>query len=375
MNIFQVTNTFFPTIGGVEHIVDELAIQLTQQGHEVTTLVPSISKPLNLERPYQLEYFPGKKYYSKKNNPIWLAMIHLNTIPKIVSATRRKKPDLVNFHSRHFFTASRWIRKKTTTALTLQTTYFLHLNKRSWRKMLLESFDVVFAPTKQHMEFIRKLSNTRVEWVPTGINVNEFTPQHKSKSWRQALGIKPDEIVFLCVGRMVEYKGFTDMPAVIARLRKAGVPAKLVFLGDGPLRPTIEAEVKHLGIEDSVLFVGWVTSRQDLQTAYASTDIFVHPARVGEAYGRVIVEGLASGVPVLSTNTGGPADIITPEKDGLLAEPSDHESLYQAALRLAQNKSLREKLGKQGRGKAETVYSLDATMKRYQSIVESFKRD
>ncbi len=375
MNIIQVTNTFFPTLGGVERIVDGFATYLAEQGHNVTTLVPAMTKPLNLHRPYHLDYFPRNTYHSTRKNPLWLAYLHLNTTPKILSTAKNLHADIVNFHSRHFFSASRRVRRIAPTALTLQTTYFLYFKHKWWRKLLLDSFDVILAPTHQHVQYVRQLSKSQVEWVPTGINTQEFSPTRKNPQWRKKLGIQPHDVMLLCVGRMVEYKGFTDMPQVVAALRKEGIPAKLVFVGDGPSRTAIEAEVDRHHVKEAVVFHGWVTSEKELQTAYASTDIFVHPARKGEAYGRVIIEGLASGAPVLSTNTGGPADIINNGKDGFLVPPNDPKELFHIALKLAQNKSLREKVAKEGRKKAETQYSLHATTTQYLSIVKSLARD
>jgi len=373
MKVLHVANTFFPNVGGVETFIDEFSTLLVEAGHEVTILVPSSTKKLNLKRKYQIEYFNKEKFEFTKKRAYRFILDHILCTSEIISLVDKIKPDVVHFHSRNFFYASRKVRRKTPTMLLLHTTYFMHLRKKFWRKTLLNSFDVIITQTTQLEEKVKKMTNSKISKLPICIDTEQFNPNKRDQKYRTELGVKPEEIMILSVGRMVEYKGFTDLPKIISRLALEKLPIKMIFIGDGPTKNEIIRLIKKYEIQE-ITSIRTDVDQKLKKNIYASADIFVHPVRWGEAFGIVVLEALSSGVPVLSTKSSGPAEIITDNVDGLLAIPKDEESLYQLLKKLIQDKRLRKNISIKGREKALEKYSLKRYLEDYLKIVQEIKK-
>ncbi|CAN5675026.1 glycosyltransferase [soil metagenome] len=170
-----------------------------------------------------------------------------------------------------------------------------------------------------------------------------------------------DEPVVLYVGRLVYYKGVD----VLIRAMKS-VKGQLMLVGEGPLRSELESLAKELGIADRVHFAGRV-SDQDLAYAYKKSSIFVLPSTLPtECFGLVQVEAMLSGKPVINTNlpTGVPWVSIHNET-GMTVPPNDVSALSEAITGLLDNNQLRQKLGKQARERAQSMF----TLKRHVSAV------
>jgi glycosyltransferase involved in cell wall biosynthesis len=108
--------------------------------------------------------------------------------------------------------------------------------------------------------------------------------------------------------------------------------------------------VVELGIEDRVEFRGF---RPDIDEELLRLDVLVHASVIPEPFGQVVVEGMAAGLPVVAARAGGPTEIITDGRDGLLFAPGDAHALAKALARLAGDSALREQLGTAGRRRAE----------------------
>lgn len=151
----------------------------------------------------------------------------------------------------------------------------------------------------------------------------------------QAAADRPRPIVdpegpfrLLTVGRLTDQKNHACLLRAMAQLNDPRVT--LIILGEGPLRPEIEALSKELGINGQVSLPGFSDTPQD---AFASADAFVLPSRY-EGFGHVIVEAMASGLPVIATDCPyGPADIIDSDEVGILV-PNDDPTALAAAISL-----------------------------------------
>ncbi len=134
--------------------------------------------------------------------------------------------------------------------------------------------------------------------------------------------------VFLTAGRFVEVKGLDIAVEAFARVH-ALRPSRLLMVGDGPLRPVIEARVRELGLGDAVAFPGFVANPVSLMSHAAA---LVLPSR-HEGFGAVIVEALAAGCPVISTDCPfGPAEILDNGRFGMLTPVDDAAAMADAML-------------------------------------------
>ena len=171
----------------------------------------------------------------------------------------------------------------------------------------------------------------------------------------------------LTIGRMVPKKGMEDgLRAVAALIRERPPherPIEYVILGDGPLRPRIEQMAAELGIADCVHLPGW-KSRPEIVSALKAADVLLAPSITGENGDQegtpvVIMEALASGVPVVSTRHAGIPEVVEDGTSGYLVREGEVSGLRDALCRLLRDGELRARFGRQGRMATEERHDAD----------------
>lgn len=163
---------------------------------------------------------------------------------------------------------------------------------------------------------------------PMGCDVGRFGPVHRKENFWGQNG----KSVVLFVGRLAEKKGVRYLIDAVRQL-----DVLLVIVGDGPLKGKLQEQTRELGMENKVIFMGAKTHGQ-LPEIYASADVFAAPSITAgdkdkEGFGLVILEAMASGLPVVASRSGGITEIIRHGWNGLLTEEKD-------SLGLAENISM-----------------------------------
>jgi len=174
--------------------------------------------------------------------------------------------------------------------------------------------------------------------VPNGVDIQRFRDARENReAARGRLGIEPSDVAFVFVGRLLRWKGPEDF--VAAALRMSDAPGLRFFVigdewqtpGEAPgLRESLERSVRESGARDRIRFLG---ARSDVPELLAGMDVLVVPSREPEPFGRVAIEGMAAGLPVIGTRDGGLEELVVHGESGLLVgrgEPSEVE----AAMRL-----------------------------------------
>jgi glycosyltransferase involved in cell wall biosynthesis len=160
----------------------------------------------------------------------------------------------------------------------------------------------------------------------------------------------PDGPLLVGCGRLVEQKGFSYLIDAFAIVRERFPAAALWIIGEGPDRPALEKQIADLSLGNSARLLGF---RDDPYRYMAAADLFVLSS-VFEGFGNVIVEAMACGTPVVSTDCPyGPSEIITDGVDGLLVPTRDPRALADAILRVLDDRALRERLAEEGRRRAQ----------------------
>ena len=174
----------------------------------------------------------------------------------------------------------------------------------------------------------------------------------------------------LFVGRLVERKG---VPVLLEAWARAALPnAQLVIVGDGPDRTTLETRAAALGLAETVEFRGRVTDTE-LGAAYSTADLFVLPAVLDsrgdtEGLGVVLLEAMASHVPVLASAAGGITDVVVDGVSGVLVPPGDVTALAAGLQRLAAQPDLRTRLAAGGAARVRDDFSWDAIADRWAAV-------
>ncbi|MEM1370029.1 MAG: glycosyltransferase [Cyanobacteria bacterium P01_H01_bin.15] len=179
-----------------------------------------------------------------------------------------------------------------------------------------------------------------------------------------ALSIQRPLIV--ACGRLTEQKGFAYLLNAIARVKSSISEIQLWLLGEGKLQAELESQVKSLNLQDNVSFLGF---QPNVFRFMAAADIFVLSS-LFEGFGNVVVEAMAAGAPVISTDCPfGPGEIITSGVNGLLVPTKDEQALATAILELLNAPAQRQKLSDAGRHRA-LDFGVATITARYQALFE-----
>jgi glycosyltransferase involved in cell wall biosynthesis len=171
--------------------------------------------------------------------------------------------------------------------------------------------------------------NVRV-W-PRGVDTEQYHPEHRSQEWRERLSSgQPDAPLLLYVGRLSVEKRIKWIRPVLDLLPEA----RLAIIGDGPER----AELEEYFAGTPTVFPGFLRGH-DLAQAYASADLFVFPA-ANETLGNVVLEAMASELPVVAAGSGGPLDLVADGETGILFDSEDPPALVEAVARLVEDRAL-----------------------------------
>jgi glycosyltransferase involved in cell wall biosynthesis len=155
---------------------------------------------------------------------------------------------------------------------------------------------------------------------PAGTDFKVFSPLPRISA-RKQLGLKPDDLVVFFAGRLTEGKGIVTLVQAIETVKIASPGIKLYIAGDGPAREVVKLLISSLHLEGNTELLGHV-SHDTLPTWYSAVDVTAMPSG-HEWFGRVAVESMACGTPVITTNAGGAIDIVKTFKCGVLVQPDN----------------------------------------------------
>jgi len=193
-----------------------------------------------------------------------------------------------------------------------------------------------------------KLPEDRIEVVYNGVRLDRFHPDNKNRyrnEVRQRLGIAGDEVMVLFVGSGFERKGLEYLVKAVQFLERKNW--RLVLVGKG----NWERYLSFASDENRKKIIH-LDPIDEIETLYASADLFALPS-IYEPFGNANLEALASGLPIITSRNCGAAEIITPNKEGIvLEEPSDAKAIAEA-IDYLMDPAIREPMGQSARSLAE----------------------
>ncbi|MEX0785884.1 MAG: glycosyltransferase [Dehalococcoidia bacterium] len=212
----------------------------------------------------------------------------------------------------------------------------------------------------------------RVRVLPMGVDTTAFRPEAASSDLRRELN--PDGPVVLFVGRLVEKKGARYAIEAMPALLRTHPDAKLVIIGDGPERSSLEALARRLSLDGRVAFTGALPN-EELPAYLASADVLVGPSVVEsngdtESFGVVFAEAMASGCPVVATDVGGIADLVVHGETGVLVPQRNAGAIADALGRLLNHEDERERMRERGIAWVRERFELSKTTARYADLME-----
>jgi glycosyltransferase involved in cell wall biosynthesis len=226
---------------------------------------------------------------------------------------------------------------------------------------------------------LRVLTADKVSIIHSGVDFHRFIEGAKQRTRkRKELGIPPDSLVVGYVGWLIPIKGVTSLVSAMARVVEQHPESMLVLVGKGDDKGEEEIKLKEqvesLGLAGKVLFLGW---RPDVDEIMGCFDIFVLPS-LNEGMGRVLVEAMATGLPIVASSVGGIPDLVKDGENGLLVPPADASALEKAFSDLLTDKEKRNRMGEAGK-KMCLPYSAEAMVEQiddlYKDLLEKYSNN
>ncbi len=207
--------------------------------------------------------------------------------------------------------------------------------------------------------------------VPSGVPVDRLRAAAPSRAAaRERLHLEPAAFVVAGLGRLTPIKGFDLLVEALPAVAAAVPDARLVLIGDGPERAALEARAAALGVGGRLTVTGAVG---DVTPWLAAADVVAAPSR-NEGMGRVIVEAMALGVPVVGAAVGGIPSVIADGECGRLVPPEDPAALARALVELGRDGALRARLGAAGVRRAE-AFALAVADRKLCEVYEALARE
>ena len=208
----------------------------------------------------------------------------------------------------------------------------------------------------------------KLKTVYNGVDCRRFDGFIDPAVCRGTYGIGPLDPMALFVGRLSTQKGPDLLLEAVPGILEHRHDAKVVFVGDGDMRPYLEHRAYELGVSHAVRFLGAMDPHGELINLYKSTDMVCVPSR-NEPFGIVVLEAWAAGKPVVATQNGGPRDFVSHGEDGYLVYDNPHSICWGVNTVLGNFEHARW-MGQQGRVKAAYGFSWDAIAGQTEAVYQ-----
>ncbi len=233
--------------------------------------------------------------------------------------------------------------------------------------------DCVFTVSDFHRSWAirqRIAAPERIVTVRNGISRSRLVVARDRRHVRRELGVEASDVLLVSVGRLATQKGLGTLLQALPKLLRRGVPARLVLVGEGPLRPALEEQVAAAELTGVVSFLGF---RSDVGDILNASDIVIAPS-LWEGLSISVLEAMALGKPIVATNIGSNLELLEDLVSGLLVPPNEPERLADAILTLALDPDAALRYGAAARERFELGFTeramKDALWGAYRPLLE-----
>lgn len=348
-----VTETFPPEINGVANTLRQMHHGLSEAGLQVQLVRPRqtsdgsdcvADSQLVLTPGLPIPGYPDLRFglpAGRMLRQLWQAappdLVYVATEgplgrSALATANRLNIPTLTGMHT-HFDRYSRHYQLGLLAPLVAR--YMRAFHNRSGGTLV---------PTRAMADALQRNDFARVHIWPRGVDAELFSPARRSEALRADWGLAPDQLALLYVGRLAPEKNVELALQSYLAIRAERPDARLVWVGDGPARKRLQQACPDCH------FAGSRTG-EDLAAHYASGDMFLFPS-LTETFGNVVLEAMASGLPVLAYRDAAAAELIQNGRDGRTVRPGNALDFITTAMELAQSRGVCRHLGRAARERA-----------------------
>jgi len=340
---------------GANQALNRLVGYLLRQGVQVRVYSPTVDNPAFPATGDLVDVpavpIPGRSEY---RFPLWLNAPLRRDLeqfdPNIVHVS---SPDIVGHR------AVTWARhRKVAVVASVHTRFdtylaYYHLQAleplaRALMRRFYHRCEIVLAPAQSTAAILRaQRMNRDIQTWARGIDRDQFNPERRDMAWRRSIGIADDEMVIAFLGRIVMEKGLDVFADAIHAFATFGQKHRVLVIGEGPARPWFEQQLPD------AIFIGQQTG-SDLARALASADVLHNPS-ITQAFGKVTLEAMASGLPVVAAESTGATNLVRHGDTGLLVDGTDPDEFAEALAAYARDQALRRHHGEAGFAVAKTM--------------------
>lgn len=368
MRIALFTETFLPKVDGIVNTLCYLLQHLDARGHESILFAPT--SPSDRYGRTKIVTFAGRPF------PLYPELKLVSPTVNLRQHLQDFQPDLVHaVQPITLGTAGMWHARRL--GIPVVASYHTDiagyaaqwglewLQGPIWHffRAIHQQADLNLCPSATTLQQLQAQNFPRLGVWTRGVDTARFCPERRSYFWRQRLtGGQPDAPLLLYVGRLSLEKRVDWLRPLLDRFPQA----RLAIVGDGPARARLEA----LFAGTPTHFTGYLRGLE-LAQAYAAADVFVFPS-AHETLGNVLLEAMASGLPVVTARSGGPLDLVTHGENGLFFAPDDPQDFANQVAHLWARPALARQMGQQARAAAlrrSWAQVLDGLLADYQQVV------
>jgi len=347
LRVACVTETYPPEINGVALTLARVVEGLHQRNHEVQLIRPRQARPDAARHQVGIQeiLMRGMSIPCYSN-----LRLGLPAKAALVRCWSRQRPDVVHIATEgplgwSALQAARHL--KLPVSSDFRTNFhaysrhygigWLHKPIMAYLRKFHNHTQCTMVPTEALRRELERDGFRRLTVVSRGVDTSQFSPYRRSPAMRTQWGVASDDPVIAYVGRLAPEKNLSALVTTWHAIRVLQADAKLVVVGDGPMRAQLQAQCPE------AIFTGQ-RSGDDLAAHYASADLLLFPS-LTETFGNVTAEALASGLAVVAFDYAAAAQLIRNGENGALAPYDNTPAFVQAALALARDATRRRAIG------------------------------
>lgn len=362
----------YPTFGGSGVVATELGLELSKRGHQIHFIT--------YNQPVRLELLGNNVHFHEVNVPEY-PLFHyqpyeLALSSKLVDMVKLHKIEVLHVHYAIPHAYAAYMAQKmlleegiyVPIVTTLHGTDITLVGNHPFYKpavtFSINKSDAVTTVSQSLKEDTLRLFNIKKEInvVANFIDISRFN--HDFTDCQRAMMATEDEKIITHISNMREVKRIPDVIKVFYNIQKE-MPAKLMMVGEGPEREPAERLCEELGIADKVVFFG---NSNEIDRILCFSDLFLLPSKT-ESFGLSALEAMASGVPVISSNTGGIPEVNKEGFSGFLSEVGDVEDMSKNAIYILKDESRFKEFKKNAKSQAKT-FDIHQIVPKYEAIYQ-----
>jgi glycosyltransferase involved in cell wall biosynthesis len=389
MKIVLATESYYPNVDGGAVMERNLSHELARRGHSVTILAPARrfedydeqDEGTTIAR-FKAVTFPTLREYKATVFPYKSIRKRLYEI----------KPDIIHIHNPYMIgrAALKVARELKVPVLgtnhLMPENFFMHVAKLSFLYKFLKDFgwklivdfynkcDFVTSPTQTAVNFLLS-HGLKVKNKPlsNGINLKVFKPDNPPEIITKKFNI-PDKKVILYTGRISGEKSLPVLVRAFKYIKDKGYDYHLVFAGAGRELKNIKKLVTKLELDDNVTYIGFL-GKNEFPSVYTMADVFAIPS-TAELQSIVVMEAMASGLPVVAANSGALPELVGENDNGFLFTPGDYKEMGEKLIKVLEDEELYKKFSNRSLEKIKKHDFMNIVTEvenLYKSLIENSK--